>query len=277
MASLAAFINMGHLAQPGFDREGALVMPGGTGQPVSGPARARGNPASSRAGNQVPADEQLIGRVLMGDDDAFRKIYERYRRPVTATVLRILKDRGDAEDAVQEIFFKVHRGLCGWDTNRASFSTWLYRLAANHAIDCWRTGRRRGALHSSMPAAGAELQGWELPESAPGPSGPEQHLARRETAAAVRRCVRDLPKVHRKMIILRHFHGLKLQEIAELEGCNLATAKSSLYRAMQHLRRHLLRVKELWENGREERLSVEAAAPGMPQFHGGNWIMGCRD
>ena len=97
------------------------------------------------------SDEELVRRSLLGEDEAFAQLYERYKQPITATMTRIMRDRTEAQDATQEVFLKMYRALPAWDSSRAKFSTWVYRLAANHAIDCWRLRRRRAEVFLMEP------------------------------------------------------------------------------------------------------------------------------
>jgi len=189
-------------------------------------------------GCAVP-DEALVERTLRGEEDAFRRLYDRYRQPVFSTAYRIIRDHGEAQDATQEVFVKVYRAASSWNPRKAKFSTWLYRLAANHAIDCWRVRRRRGEYRST--GALGSRGGRPILETSRDWVAlcPERALEKRERAAEVRRCVDALPHVQRRIFILRHFMGLKLKEIAEREGRPLATVKTSLYRATNLLRREL--------------------------------------
>lgn len=188
----------------------------------------------SECGREAP-DEELVRRSLCGDEDAFGQLYERYRRPVQATVVRILRDREEARDIVQEIFVKVFCSLSQWDPGRAKFSTWLYRLSTNHAIDRWRLRCRR-----------REMQ-MEKADKDPGRSHareaavclPERPVERRERAEAILRGIQALPCLQRKIVMLRYFEGLRLREIAASEGRTLATVKTSLYRATHLLRARL--------------------------------------
>ncbi len=183
-------------------------------------------------------DERLVEWSMKGDEEAFRMLYERYRRRVFATVRRIVRNREEAQDVTQEVFAKLYRSLSRWDSGRAKFSTWLFRLAANHAIDTWRSSRHRVEL--SLEGEGTYG----------GPGRPFQYhnkmifhaeraLERKERIAEIRRFVNGLPPLQRRVFLLRHFQGFKLNEIAQSEGHKLATVKTSLYRATQHLRRRL--------------------------------------
>jgi RNA polymerase sigma-70 factor (ECF subfamily) len=180
-------------------------------------------------------DENLVESTLGGDENAFSQLYERYRRPVYSTVFRIMQNIDEAQDATQEIFVKLYRSLRSWDPEKAKFSTWLYRLAANHAIDCWRNRRRR-----------SESQLEEAPERLFSESplryairSPYREVETREQVQEIRRCVDTLPDLQKKVFILRYFQELKLEEIARVEDCSLGTVKTSLFRATHAVRRAL--------------------------------------
>lgn len=185
------------------------------------------------------SDEELVEHSLAGNDEAFRVLYDRYRRRVFATVRHIIRDPEDARDLVQEIFAKIYRSLSSWDAHRAKFSTWVYRLAANHAIDCWRSRRRNVELSLDSVEVPVEAR-LRVPHADAAMSfQPERAFEQKERIAQIRRSVDSLPPLQRKVFFLRHFRGFKLHEIAESEGHKLATVKTSLYRATQVLRRRL--------------------------------------
>jgi RNA polymerase sigma-70 factor (ECF subfamily) len=197
-------------------------------------------PVMKECGNVIP-DEELVERSLRGEEDAFRRLYERYRRPVYAAVCRIILDPEEARDATQEIFITIYRSLALWSPQRARFFPWIYRVATNRAIDHWRIRRRRAELQlteiSEMQSTGASLYG--------GAARPmERTLEHKERAAEVRRFLEDLPQPQRRFFVLRYCDGLKLREIAEKEGYKLGTVKSSLHRAINAMRRKLRGLKE---------------------------------
>lgn len=185
------------------------------------------------------SDEQLVERSLGGDEDAFRVLYERYRRRVIATVRRIVHDPEDARDVAQEVFAKVYRSLSTWDARRSKFSTWLYRLASNHAIDCWRSRRRNVEVSLDSEDLTARTGMRAARADAVMSFHPERDLEQKERIAQIRRSVESLPPLQRKIFFLRHFRGFRLQEIAASEGHKLATVKTSLYRATHVLQRRL--------------------------------------
>ena len=202
-------------------------------------------------------DEELVRDSLSGDENAFRLLYERHRQRVFATVYRIVRNREDARDVMQEVFAKVHRVLSYWDPGRSKFSTWLYRLASNHAIDNWRARHRY--LESVL--SGIETSGQYEPRSRSAAEKatfyPERTMERTERITEIRRCVEALPPLQKKVFVLRHFQGFKLREIAESEGHKLATVKTSLYRATRMLRRRLRGLNGTGRRG----LQLPAAAP----------------
>jgi RNA polymerase sigma-70 factor (ECF subfamily) len=181
-------------------------------------------------------DEDLVHRYCQGDDDAFDLLYNRYRSRVLRTAYRIMRNPEDARDATQEIFLKACLALRCWNADRSKLSTWLYRLAANHSIDCWRARRRRARSETSRefptepplrsPSSGSEL-------------APDRELERKELAEEFRRLVNRLPDLQRRLFILRHYGGLSLEEIAHQEGRSLGTVKGSLHRAMRSIGRRL--------------------------------------
>jgi len=184
------------------------------------------------------SDEDLVTKVIGGEEDAFSQIYERYMQRVYATAYRVVQNPAEAQDATQEIFFKIYRSLPDWDPRKASFSTWLYRLSVNHAIDCWRALRRR---RESQPEEDSGRD--PFPERSLGDAiiTPMGALENREGIEQIRECVQDLPDLQKKVFLLRYFHELKLEEIAALEQCSLGTVKTSLFRATHAVRRAVRR------------------------------------
>lgn len=188
------------------------------------------------------SDEELVESTLGGEENAFSQLYDRYRRPVYATVYRIIQHAEEAQDATQEIFVKIYRSLHSWDSRKAKFSTWLYRLAANHAIDCWRTRYRRA--EEQMPEDSGEKAMRESPLGEAIRS-PYHEVESREKVDEIRQCVDSLPDLQKKVFVLRYFQELKLEEIAAMESCSLGTIKTSLFRATQSVRRSLRRSRGL--------------------------------
>jgi len=184
------------------------------------------------------SDEDLVANTLRGEEEAFSQLYDRYRQRIYATVYRIIQDAAEAQDATQEVFIKLYRSLSDWNPQRAKFSTWLYRLAANQAIDFWRIRRRR---HETQPAELSDREA--LPDRGIGDAilTPFGTLKQKESIEQIRRCVDDLPELQKKVFLLRYFEDLKLEEIADMEDCSLGTVKTSLFRATHAVRRTMRR------------------------------------
>jgi RNA polymerase sigma-70 factor (ECF subfamily) len=182
------------------------------------------------------SDEDLVRGTLRGEENAFSQLYDRYWRPIYSTAYRIIQNSEEAQDATQEIFVKLYRSLESWDSRQSRFSTWIYRLAANHAIDYWRKRRRRS--ESQLDDEGAESF---FPESSDAGAirSPYKRMAALEQVEEIRRCVDRLPDLQKKVFILRYFQEMKLEEIAEMEECSLGTVKTSLFRATHSVRRSL--------------------------------------
>ncbi len=192
-------------------------------------------PAMEECGNDIP-DEELVERSLRGEADAFRCLYERYRRPIYVAVCRIVLDPEDARDATQEIFITVYRSLALYDSRRARFFPWIYRVATNRAIDYWRVRRRRAEVPMSETS---ETFYGDAPVGRDSKRAMERILEHKERATEVRRFLEELPQPQRRFFILRYYDGLKLREIAEKEGYKLGTVKSSLHKATRTMRRKL--------------------------------------
>jgi RNA polymerase sigma-70 factor (ECF subfamily) len=186
------------------------------------------------------SDEDLVDSTLGGDEHAFSQLYSRYRQAVYSTAYRIIQNAEEAQDATQEIFIKLYRSLPVWTSEKAKFSTWLFRLAANHAIDCWRSRRRRSETQVSGERSEEEWNQYSLGEAI---RSPYHEAEGREQVDEVRRCVDYLPELQKKVFVLRYFHELKLEEIAEIEHCSLGTVKTSVFRATQTVRKALRRFR----------------------------------
>jgi RNA polymerase sigma-70 factor (ECF subfamily) len=183
-------------------------------------------------------DEDLVRRCCSGEEDAFSQLYQRYRRPVLCTAYRIIRNVEDAQEATQEIFLKMHRSLANWNPEKSRLSTWLYRLAANHAIDHWRTKRRRLRWETLMDPTDSHYCRHQAADTK---YGPHWSLEQKELAREIRHCAERLPALQKRLFILRHFSGLRLDEIARLEGRSLGTVKGLLFRASRTVRQRLFR------------------------------------
>src|SRR5918993_2260353 len=170
-------------------------------------------------------DEELVGRVAKGDDRALSVLYDRYSRQVYVTGIRLLKDSHLAEELVQDAFTNVWRGAGSFDRDRASFSTWLYRITRNRATDLDRRRRVR-------PLSSGEEPLWNVSR---GPE-PEASVALWDMA----RALSLIPEEHREVLTLAYFEGLSQREISRRTGIPLGTVKSRTTAALKRLHRSLV-------------------------------------
>jgi RNA polymerase sigma-70 factor (ECF subfamily) len=178
-------------------------------------------------------DEELVARTVAGDADSFNQLILRWERPIYALAYRVIGRDEDARDVCQEAFLRAFRGLPGFK-GQAKFSSWLYRITLNLCRDWIRRQRRTPVV---SPPEGVDVV--EL-ASAQGPmESIEDLVARSQLSKTVGEAMRYLPEEQRTAIILKEYHGLTFQEIADLQGCPLSTVKTRLYQGLSVLRRQL--------------------------------------
>jgi RNA polymerase sigma-70 factor (ECF subfamily) len=185
--------------------------------------------ASSAALDRVP-DRDLDRMWLRGDERALPELHRRYRGRLEAVALRIVGNRADAEDVVQRVFLALpgsaYRG-------QASLWTYLYRAAANAAVNVLRSRRRAAALEEANLGRLVDAQSQQVEH------GAEARVLEGEVMAAVARGLLQVKPRHRRVLVLRIVWGLSNTEIAEREDVPLATVGTWLRRGREELRRAL--------------------------------------
>jgi RNA polymerase sigma-70 factor (ECF subfamily) len=181
-------------------------------------------------------DEELVALATAGDLDSFNQLVARWERPIYALAYRTLGREEDARDVVQEAFLRAYRGLKGFK-GQAKFSSWLYRITLNLCRDWIRRDRRAPIV---QVAEGTDPMDLADAHADPGESV-EDLVARREMSQAVARALAELPDEQRTAILLKEYHGLTFQEIADTLHCPLSTVKTRLYQGLSVLRRRLER------------------------------------
>jgi RNA polymerase sigma-70 factor (ECF subfamily) len=180
-------------------------------------------------------DEELVARSQGGDLESFNQLITRWERPIYALAYRVIGREEDARDVCQDTFLRAYRALPGFK-GQAKFSSWLYRIALNLCRDWIR--RQRRAPVSQMPE---DIDVTELAADKGPVESIEDLVARRELSAIVGHAMKELSEEQRTAIILKEYHGMTFQEIADLQGCPLSTVKTRLYQGLAQLRRHLER------------------------------------
>ncbi len=182
----------------------------------------------------IRTDEELVARATAGDVDSFNQLVSRWERTIYALAYRTLGREEDARDVVQEAFLRAYRGLRGFK-GEAKFSSWLYRITLNLCRDWIRRERRAPVV---QPPEGTDAVDLADAQAAPTESV-EDLVARREMSRAVSRAMAELPEEQRTAIMLKEYHGLTFQEIADQLHCPLSTVKTRLYQGLSVLRRRL--------------------------------------
>jgi RNA polymerase sigma-70 factor (ECF subfamily) len=181
-------------------------------------------------------DGELVTRALAGREEGFEELVRRYQRPIAAYVYRMVGDYDSALDLTQEVFIKVYGSLERYRPE-FKFSTWIYRIAHNAAIDHLR--RHGGVRTEELEVEGEGGRTYEKPLASSAPT-PEQESERRERRAEIEEIVQALPPAYRELIVLRHAHDLSYDEIAEVTGLPLGTVKNRIFRAREAMRTHLV-------------------------------------
>jgi len=178
-------------------------------------------------------DEDLVTRSRGGDLDSFNQLVLRWERPIYALAYRVIGREEDARDVCQETFLRAFRALSGFK-GQAKFSSWLYRIALNLCRDWIRRQRRTPTVQLAEGVDPAELAAERGPVESI-----EDLVSRRELSAVVQEAMARLPEEQRTAIVLKEYHGMTFQEIADLQHCPLSTVKTRLYQGLSVLRRHL--------------------------------------
>jgi RNA polymerase sigma-70 factor (ECF subfamily) len=179
------------------------------------------------------SDEELVARSIGGDPDSFNQLVLRWERPIYALAYRVIGREEDARDVCQETFLRAFRALNGF-RGQAKFSSWLYRIALNLCRDWVRRERRTPVVQAPDDLDALELSAVREPTTSI-----DDLVARRELTRIVEHAMARLPEDQRTAIILKEYHELTFQEIADLVGCPLSTVKTRLYQGLAVLRREL--------------------------------------
>ena len=189
--------------------------------------------AFSRDLTAVP-DCDLVATAVSGIEGSFEELVRRYQRPISAYVYRMVGNYESALDLTQEIFIKVYSSLQRY-RSEFKFSTWIYKIAHNAAID----HLRRTSTREQSLVMGPENDQFDLPLESKRPS-PEQESERKERRGEIESVVRTLPANYRELIILRHSQDLSYEEIVEVTGLPLGTVKNRLFRAREMMRQQFV-------------------------------------
>jgi RNA polymerase sigma-70 factor (ECF subfamily) len=233
-------------SEPAEETDGAqLSSPEGVDSSVSSIAMDRGLLAVAGIAQQsfLPAvevsgaettDAEVMLRVKAGDDSAFEYLVQKYRRQMVSFMYRMSHNSAAAEDLAQEVFLRVYRSRTNYEAS-AKFSTWLYRiatnLAVNHARDT-RHERPENTVNLDQP----DSETGQTPDVADGSMTVEESILRRERLAAIRQKVQSLPERQRMAVVMHKYQQMDYKQIAEVLKLSESATKSLLFRAYEALR-----------------------------------------
>lgn len=193
---------------------------------------AAAGPTSTTASTR--SDEEMVAAILRGDRALYADLVGRYQGRLVNFLNRLLRNAEDAHDLAQEVFLKVYQALDRFDP-RYRFSTWIFRVAQNAAIDQIRRQRLR-LVPMTREGGDGEDREWDFPSAGPTPYA---DLRNRERGDAIAEAIAGLPWEYRELILLRHYGELSYDEIATLKKMPLGTVKNKLFRGRQLLKEKL--------------------------------------
>jgi len=183
-------------------------------------------------------DEEVVSYIVKGKTELFSVIIDRYQSKVFSTAFHYTHDQEEARDLTQEIFIKLYNNLQKYK-GKASFSTWLYRIAVNRCID-WTRKKKPQTVSAISDGSEEELDIYDTIADSGG--GPEEDLIKQENAVYLRKLVESLPEIYKTVIILYYFEDFSPQEISEIVGVPKRTIETRLFRGKNLLK---LRTEEL--------------------------------
>ncbi len=211
------------------------------------PMGSPGAAGAERAGSGLPfdhsvplsglSDAAVMLRVKAGDDGAFNYLVDKFRRPMISFMYRMTHNSATAEDLAQEVFLRVYRSRAGY-TADAKFTTWLYRIATNLAVNHARDTRHERPevtvnIDESDEETGLTV---DVPDAS---MNAEQDILRRERLAAIRKHVEALPERQRLAVLMHKYQNMDYRQIADVLHLSESATKSLLFRAYETLREKL--------------------------------------
>jgi RNA polymerase sigma-70 factor, ECF subfamily len=200
-------------------------------------SRPTGALQPAMAGAESYTDAEVMLRVKAGDQSAFDFLVQKYRRPLVSFMYRMARNTAAAEDLAQEVFLRVYRSRQSYEAS-AKFTTWLYRIATNLAVNHARdTRKERPEVMVSLDEPDEET-GTTL-DVADGTITAEEALVRRERMAAIRAKVEGLPDRQKLAVLMHKYQQMDYKQIADVLKLSESATKSLLFRAYETLREQL--------------------------------------
>jgi len=184
------------------------------------------------------AADQFLERLREGDESIFLEVFRLYKDMVYTLALKLLVDKSEAMDVIQEVFISLLRNASSFRGD-CCIKTWLYRVTVNQIANrnrWWKRCWRSQTVSLSVPVSADDPRPPEVEERSPSPA---RNILNSELRGALEEGLRKLPFEQRVAIVLRDVEGLTYEEIAEVTGVNLGTVKSRISRAREQLREML--------------------------------------
>ena len=225
--------------------EAQLSPPNGVSKDVSSVAIERGlltfagTPPSATMANSFEAvsDADVMLRVKTGDESAFAYLVQKYRRPMVGFMYRLCHNPAAAEELAQEVFLRVYRSRSSYEAS-AKFSTWIYRIARNLAVNFARDTRHERA-EVTVRLDEPDQETGTTPDLADTSATAEEQMLKRERLVAIRNKVNALPERQRMAVILHKYQQMDYRQIADVLKLSESATKSLLFRAYETLREQL--------------------------------------
>ncbi|MFD2610814.1 RNA polymerase sigma factor SigW [Paenibacillus gansuensis] len=180
-------------------------------------------------------DARLARLARNGDQSAFAELVGLYKDKIYNLGYRMLGNRQEAEDVVQETFLRVYSNLERYDEAQ-KFSTWIFRIGTNLCIDRLRKKKPGYSLDAELnEGEGTDMYSM-LPSNDP---GPEKMLLLTETQDMIHKAIEELPAKYKSAVVLKYLHDLSLQEIGDILGVPVTTVKTRVHRGREFLRKKM--------------------------------------
>ncbi|HEY6253932.1 MAG TPA: sigma-70 family RNA polymerase sigma factor [Candidatus Angelobacter sp.] len=182
------------------------------------------------------SDAAVVAQVLAGDKDSFRLLVDRHTRSIYSVAYRMTGNQHDAEEILQETFLRAYKSLRSFEL-RATFSTWLYRIAVNRCLDFLKA-KKMTDVYQITDNPGHEEEDREVQIAATNP-GPERLLLSAEAREKLSSAIGSLSPAERVAFTMRHMEGKSIEEISSALNVRASAAKNSIFRAVQKIRLQL--------------------------------------
>jgi len=193
--------------------------------------------ADAGSSGEGRTDAEIMLQVKAGDDSAFAYLVQKYRRPMVNFMYRMAHNAAGAEDLAQEVFLRVYRSRETYEAS-AKFTTWLYRIATNLAVNHARDTRQERPENTVSLDEPDEESG-HTPDLPDGTPSAEENLVQRERLAAIRQRVQSLPERQRIAVVMHKYQQMEYRQIADVLKLSESATKSLLFRAYEALREQL--------------------------------------